>query len=112
MAAELDALGEERTAMLLADSCDDTDRAIGGPRGLVTGRAGALGARSPAPGAAGRRAAIEAGCSRREDGDSIRGQTEYLAAPLALAYRGPRPPSPAVLEALDGYGLIRRSGLA
>ena len=112
LTAELDALGDERTEMLLADSCNDVDRAIGGPRDPQTGRAVALADLSAVQAAAVRRATVEAGAFRLEDADSIRGGSEYLAGQLALAWRGPRPPSPAVVEALDGYGLIRRSGLA
>lgn len=112
LAAELAALPPALVTMLLEDASQDVDRAIGGPRDPITGRAVDPLVLALTQIAALKRATIEAAAFRLSDAESIRGATEYTPAGLALAWRGVRPPSPAVLEALEGHGLIVRSGLA
>ncbi len=111
LAAELSSLGAARADDLLALAHDDVDRAIGGVR-LPSGRALDPELLADPQVAALKRATVEAAALRLEDGDNIRGATEYLSPRLTVAWRGPRPPGPAVFEILAGHGLLRNTGCA
>lgn len=109
---EFTALEPALQAQLLEDASADVDRALGGPRHPATGRAVDLALLLPSQVTAIRRATTEAAAFRLSDPESIRGATEFVPNLTSIAWRGPRPPSPAVVEALAGHSLIRRSGLA
>lgn len=97
---------------LLDQAQEDVDRAVGAFPKLASGLVFDPTLLAAAQQDALRRATCAAAEYRLATEDEAIGASEFLSGPVTLAWRGPRPPGPKVLEALAGHGLFRRSGCA